>query len=517
MRSDETVISAEEIGIWYKSGMRDDFRSWVLEALHGRKKRQKAVYAVEGVSFSAKAGEVLGIIGSNGAGKTTICRAIARVLRPDTGRLDVRGEVSSLLSMGTGFNQELTGAENILLNGLMLGFSKKEVLSLYKKIVEFSGIERFIDSPVKHYSSGMKSRLGFSIAAMLNPEILVLDEALSAGDAAFSAKASERMREIVAEAKSVVVVSHNLNFILEACDTAVWIDGGSVKAEGTADEVVAQYKESVPPRQNKRILTHEYEAPETEIGEHSVVEVHNLTVRFTVNKKPFEALKDVSFSVKSGEIVGIIGHNGAGKTTLCRALSRIYRPDSGEVKLYHQVSALLSMGTGFNTMLNADDNILLNGMFLGMSKSKMESLKDSIIEFAELEKHCHKPVKNYSSGMRSRLAFSIAVAVKPGLLLVDEALSAGDLSFTQKAAEAMAEMIRQAEAVIVVSHNLKFIESVCSRAIWLDHGRLKFDGEPATAVQLYQERGKNMKQGKNQRYKGSINENSDRRHTGFVD
>ncbi|MFW5880468.1 MAG: ABC transporter ATP-binding protein [Spirochaetota bacterium] len=491
----ETVIQAENLGVWYRRGVREDFRSFVLDALHGRRRKTKAFYAVEGVDFSVSAGEVVGIIGANGAGKTTICSVIARVLRPDRGTVEIRGDVSALLSMGTGFNSELSGRENIMLNGLMLGFSRRDVRALTSEIVEFAGVGRFIDAPVKHYSSGMKSRLGFSIASMLNPEVLVLDEALGAGDAEFAERAQQRLSELVTGAKAVVVVTHNLGFVRNACDRAIWIDKGSVRADADAESVVQLYEESVPTRESRKILTEDYQAPTRVATGREVVRVRDLTIRFRLNRKPFNALEGVSFTVHAGEIIGVIGANGAGKTTLCRALSRIYRPDSGSVQLRHQVSALLSMATGFNRMLPARDNILLNGMMLGLSRKRMKDLVDPIVEFAGLEKHRERPVHHYSSGMKAKLAFSIAVAVDPELLILDEALGAGDLAFKQKAAEAMDRMIGKAEAVVVVSHSMPFVESVCTRAIWLDEGRVVYDGEPREAAARYQNQVRERKQG----------------------
>ncbi|MDY7030069.1 MAG: ATP-binding cassette domain-containing protein, partial [Spirochaetota bacterium] len=161
------------MAVWFRKAPREDSRSLILNLLHGRIQRGGKFFALQGISFSAFTGEVLGIIGSNGAGKTTLCGVIGRVLRPDGGTMSVRGEVSALLSMGTGFSPELTGKENVFLNGLMLGFSRREVNDIYAEIADFSGLDGFMDTPMKYYSSGMKSRLGFSIASMLNPEVLV--------------------------------------------------------------------------------------------------------------------------------------------------------------------------------------------------------------------------------------------------------------------------------------------------------------------------------------------------------
>ena len=485
------------MGIWFRRGGRDDFRSHVMNLLHGRRHRPEAFWALEGVSFSAVSGEILGIIGANGAGKTTICSVIGRVLRPDRGSIDVRGQVSALLSMGTGFNTELTGRENVFLNGLMLGFDRRTLRGLQDEIAEFAGLERFMDTPVKYYSSGMKSRLGFTIASMLEPEILVLDEALGGGDEEFVERATARLHKVLQTARAVVVVTHSMGFIRNTCDRAIWIDGGRVRAEGDPGEIIEAYEASVPPRPKKKVFTPDYRPPDTVVTDSTVARVRDLGIRFRLSGKPFWALQGVSFDVREGEILGIIGANGAGKTTLCRALSRIYRPDSGSIEVSQEISALLSAGTGFNTALPAVENIMLGGMMLGMSKRRMRELTEPILEFAELQDHRDRPVKYLSKGMKARLSFSVAVEVNPSLLLIDEALSAGDLAFKEKAMEAVDEMIRKAEAVVVVSHNMSFVKNVCTRALWLDDGRLEFDGDPDEAVARYQERVRERKRRRN--------------------
>lgn len=483
----EPIISATDLGVWFKDSRREDFRSLVLQALSGRLHRSEPFHALDGITFDAFSGEVLGVIGSNGAGKTTLCSVIGRVMRPDSGNLTVQGRVTALLSMGAGFDRNLTGRENVYLNGMILGFSRKEIKSYFHRVEEFAGIGEFIDEPVKNYSKGMKSRLGFSIASMLEPEILVLDETLSAGDLEFGQRARARMKELVETAKAVVLVTHDMETITETCDRAIWIDGGTIRADGSPQEVVDEYTATVPPRRTRRRQRRimDYNTIETEIGDHKVVKVSNIGVRFSVNKKPFWALNDVTFSVRQGEIVGVIGRNGAGKTTLCRTLSRIYRPDSGKVQVTGMTSALLSMGSGFNNQLNALDNIVVNGLMLGIPKKRMYELQEEILEFSGLREHRHKPIKYFSSGMRSRLAFSIAVALDPSLLIIDEALSAGDLAFKEKASEAMQDMIDRAEAVIIVTHSLSFVSRLCTRAIWLDRGQIKFDGEPDEAIKRY--------------------------------
>lgn len=487
------AVLAENVGVKYNTNFsREDFRSLSMGLILGRKKKSQEFWALKELSFTGFNGEVLGIIGSNGAGKTTLCRVISKVLRPSSGAVDVKGEVSALLSMGAGFNRQLSGRENIYLNGMMLGMSKKNVSKFYEDIHEFSGLGSFIEQPVKHYSSGMRGRLGFSIAAMLEPEVLVLDEALSTGDMDFAARASAKIKDMVQNARMVIVVTHSIGFIKKNCTRAIWIDGGKVQATGDPDEVAAKYIKSVPPRKKrKRILN--LKNTQTEVKDREVVSVKNLGISFQLGKKEFWALRNVNFSVYEGDIIGIIGHNGAGKSTLCRALSGIYRPDEGEVWTAGKTTALLSFGSGFNQQLSAKDNVLLNGMMMGIPRKRLNEIWQDIIKFAELEKHVDKPVKYYSSGMKARLGFSIAAAMEPELFIIDEALSAGDLKFQEKASEAIQDMITKAQAVMVVTHNMKFVEKVCTRAIWFHQGEVVFDGTPKKAIAKYKAKVKKRK------------------------
>lgn len=483
------LIQAENLGIKYANGKkRDDFRSIAHDFLmRRRKKNTSKFWALKNISFSGYPGEVLGIIGSNGAGKTTLCRVLSGLLRPDEGDINVRGKVSSLLSLGTGFNMELSGRENIFLNGMMLGLTRKQISELLPYIQDFSGLGSFLDQPLKKYSNGMKTRLGFSIAAAIEAEILVIDEVLGAGDMEFQERAVKRMWEMVKGAKMVVVVSHSLTFIENNCTSALWIERGELKASGEPGEVISLYKEkvsaSIIPKKKKMISL---SRTREKIGTKKAIEVDNLGIKFKLGRDHFWALQNVSFNVFEKEILGIIGHNGAGKTTLCRTLCGIYKGDKGRVLINGSVAALLSFGTGFNGQLSGRDNIYLNGMMLGFSKTFIESIEREIISFSELEKFIDIPVKNYSSGMKSRLGFSIAAMLKPDILIVDEALSAGDLSFQEKATIKMQEMLGDAKAVLIVTHSLKIVEMVCTRAIWLNKGNLVFDGKPKEVVKLYQ-------------------------------
>ncbi|HEX5582444.1 polysaccharide ABC transporter ATP-binding protein [Gaiella sp.] len=199
------------------------------------------IWALRDVSFEVPEGQVLGVIGRNGAGKSTLLKILTRIVTPTAGRAEIRGRVGSLLEVGTGFNQELTGRENVYLNGAILGMKRREIEARFDDIVEFSGVERFIDTPVKRYSSGMYVRLAFAVAAHLEPEIMLVDEVLSVGDAEFQRRCLGRMEELGNAGRTVLFVSHALPAIAQLCDRAIWIDGGQVVGDGRPAEVIANY------------------------------------------------------------------------------------------------------------------------------------------------------------------------------------------------------------------------------------------------------------------------------------
>jgi ABC-type polysaccharide/polyol phosphate transport system ATPase subunit len=201
--------------------------------------------------------------------------------------------------------------------------------------------------------------------------------------------------------------------------------------------------------------------------------------------KTVEALKDVSFEIKHGSVLGVVGHNGAGKSTLLRTLSGILPPSSGEIEVHGQVSTLLSLGVGFNTALSGIENIMLAGLASGMSRSEVLERREAIIEFAEIGDFIDLPVRTYSSGMSQRLAFSVAVNMDPEILLIDEALSAGDARFKVKAQAKMRELMESASTMVLVSHALSTIQDLCNDAIWLDHGNLMMQGDPKSVVSEY--------------------------------
>jgi lipopolysaccharide transport system ATP-binding protein len=214
--------------------------------LTGREQSEtrQEIWALRDVSFDVREGEVLGLIGANGAGKSTLLKVLTRITTPTSGRAVIRGRVGSLLEVGTGFNPELTGRENVFLNGSILGMKRREIQRKFDAIVEFSGIESFIDTPVKRYSSGMYVRLAFSVAAHLEPEILLVDEVLAVGDAEFQQRCLGRMEDFSGTGRTVLFVSHNMQTINQLCDRVIWLDEGTIAEDGDPSQVVTHYLHS---------------------------------------------------------------------------------------------------------------------------------------------------------------------------------------------------------------------------------------------------------------------------------
>jgi lipopolysaccharide transport system ATP-binding protein len=247
------VIKVEELSKLYYLGQRSVFRPTLREALVGtfrsglkrigRRERSedRALWALRDISFEVAPGEVVGIIGRNGAGKSTLLKILSRITRPTAGKADIYGRVGSLLDVGTGFHPDLSGRENVYLNGAILGMRREEIARKFDEIVAFAEMERFLDTSVKHYSSGMYLRLAFAVAAHLEPEILLLDEVLAVGDAAFQKKCLGKMREVSQEGRTVLFVSHNISAVQQMCERVLLIDAGRLHEESTSDAVIARY------------------------------------------------------------------------------------------------------------------------------------------------------------------------------------------------------------------------------------------------------------------------------------
>ncbi|MGB6265461.1 MAG: ABC transporter ATP-binding protein [Candidatus Acidiferrales bacterium] len=247
----DSVIHVEGLGKRYRIGERESYlalRDVIARAFSAPFKRNGArrtvdhLWALRDVSFDVQQGEVVGLIGRNGAGKSTLLKLLSRITRPTTGFAEIHGRVGTLLEVGTGFHPELTGRENIFLSGAILGMSRREILRKHDAMVEFAEVERFLDTPLKHYSSGMQMRLAFSVAAHLEPEILFVDEVLSVGDLAFQKKCLGKMEEVSKTGRTIVFVSHQMNQVRRLCKRVLWIDAGRIREQGDTGQVVAQYE-----------------------------------------------------------------------------------------------------------------------------------------------------------------------------------------------------------------------------------------------------------------------------------
>ncbi|MEX1002120.1 MAG: ABC transporter ATP-binding protein [Crocinitomicaceae bacterium] len=226
---------------WHKVRGKDDPYLKVTESNVRENKGGDYVWALQDISFKLKEGEVMGIVGTNGAGKSTLLKLLSRITSPTTGVIKMQGRISSLLEVGTGFHPELTGRENIYLNGAILGMTKSEINSKLEEIIEFSGCTNYVDTPVKRYSSGMIVRLGFAVAAHLESEILVVDEVLAVGDQAFQKKCIGKMKDISEGGRAVLFVSHNLSSVLNLCETGILLEHGTKKFEGDIKDTVNMY------------------------------------------------------------------------------------------------------------------------------------------------------------------------------------------------------------------------------------------------------------------------------------
>jgi lipopolysaccharide transport system ATP-binding protein len=241
------AITVENLSKRYELGalhQETQLRAQLMRLLQipiGKRRPKEVIWALSDVSFSVEEGELVGIIGRNGAGKSTLLKILSKITYPTSGRVKARGRVTALLEVGAGFHDELTGRENIFLNGSIMGMRKREVDAKLEAIVEFSGLHRFIDTPIKRYSTGMRSRLGFAVAAHLDPDILIVDEVLSVGDADFQKKCISAMHELRGGGRTVLFVSHNMSAVENLCTRGIWLAQGKVQLDGPASKVIEAY------------------------------------------------------------------------------------------------------------------------------------------------------------------------------------------------------------------------------------------------------------------------------------
>ena len=258
MSASEIAIRVEGLGKMYRLGRQRPHAStlsgkirnavtspfqWLSEQMR-EPTEEEVLWALKDVSFEVKRGEVVGFIGHNGAGKSTLLKLLSRITEPTTGYAEIHGRIAALLEVGTGMHPELTGRENIYMNGTVLGMKKREIDTKFDEIVDFSGIAKFLDTPVKRYSSGMRVRLGFAIAAHLEPEILVIDEVLAVGDADFQAKCLRKMEDVACGGRTVLFVSHNMAAIENLCSSAILLDAGQLLGSGSCNQIISHYMQA---------------------------------------------------------------------------------------------------------------------------------------------------------------------------------------------------------------------------------------------------------------------------------
>jgi ABC-type polysaccharide/polyol phosphate transport system ATPase subunit len=243
MINQDTAIYLENASVKYLSPMEAywSFKEFFIRFLQHRVKMQD-FWALKEINLEIKNGETFGVIGRNGAGKSTLVKLISRILSPTSGRVVTRGVISPLLELGAGFHPELTGRENIFLNGTLLGHSQREIKAHFDEILGFAQVDGYIDAPLRTYSSGMVARLGFAVATTWKPEILVLDEILAVGDEEFRTKCYARIKQFHSDGTTIILVSHDLNSIIKYCSRAVWLDQGAIQKLGNAEEVVSSYR-----------------------------------------------------------------------------------------------------------------------------------------------------------------------------------------------------------------------------------------------------------------------------------
>jgi len=333
----EQIIKAENLSKRYRIGQKvkrhdtlgERITSWLkspFRNLSGLKQlssfgdnEEGVIWALKDVSFDVKQGEVMGIIGKNGAGKSTLLKILSRITEPTSGKFTVHGRVASLLEVGTGFHQELTGRENIYMNGTILGMKRREITKRFDEIVAFSGVEKFIDTPIKRYSSGMKVRLAFAVAANLEPEIMIIDEVLAVGDAEFQKKCLGKMKDISGHGKTILFVSHNMSAVHELCSTCALIHEGKLVMKATPPETIKYYldtTQAASDRTNEDLSNIRRDNPE--YGKKVRIESFTLKTNTFYWREPVEFAFSIRVADKSvSEIEFGFGIDGSSGTRIC--------------------------------------------------------------------------------------------------------------------------------------------------------------------------------------------------------
>jgi homopolymeric O-antigen transport system ATP-binding protein len=278
-----TVIRVKNLGKQYRLGTQNSAYSTIRETIaakarfarNGAAREITTLWALKDVSFDVQQGEIVGVVGRNGAGKSTLLKILSRITEPTTGRVELNGRVGSLLEVGTGFHPELTGRENIFLNGSILGMSRQEITDRFDAIVEFAELQKFLDTPVKRYSSGMYVRLAFAVAAHLQPEILLVDEVLAVGDSAFQKKCLGKMQDVAHSGRTILFVSHNMSAVQRLCTRAILMEQGSVAMDGSVTAVTSEYLRTGTTELGERVWPDQATAPGNDVVRLRAVRARN--------------------------------------------------------------------------------------------------------------------------------------------------------------------------------------------------------------------------------------------------
>tara|TARA_X000000950_G_C13900794_1_gene654813 strand:+ start:1372 stop:2586 length:1215 start_codon:yes stop_codon:yes gene_type:complete len=290
--TDDNIIKINNISKKYLKGkLKDDSLRGTLHSVIKGNSKGEEFWALKKVSFTAKKGEVIGIIGKNGAGKSTLLKILSQITKPSEGYIELSGRVASLLEVGTGFHPELTGRENIFLNGTILGMSRKEIKLKFNDIVNFSGVDKFLDTAVKHYSSGMYVRLAFAVAAYLEPEILIIDEVLAVGDADFQKKCLGKMKDVAESGRTVLFVSHNIAAVKSLCDRAIYLEKGEIIMDDDCENVIKRYLNNINVNNTESLENEFIKIHSSEINENSeksmkLDEKLKIKFSFSIKRKP---------------------------------------------------------------------------------------------------------------------------------------------------------------------------------------------------------------------------------------
>ncbi len=628
-------------------------KSWSTAVPWGTPRLRQPLGAIQGIDLDVQPGEALGVIGPNGAGKSTLLKLLAGVVNPSAGTVQCTGRIGSMIELGLGFHPELTGRENARVTATILGLSPADADALMPEIIEFAGIEDAMDTPIKHYSTGMRARLGFAVAIQVNADVLLIDEVLAVGDSEFQIRCLRRIAVLHDKGTTLVFVSHATWLVADVCDRVVQVREGRIVDDGPGADVIQRYlspepgqldlaeepamrfhsfavhKSRVKPFEHLRLdaevlVTEETIAPEialeltwatmapdmpfarictplprelehpgsyritgrssalpidsghatvrvslvdvanqrvldrdhadvwidgpitrqrpelaadvmcslTRVGSPStamqsapgtntaseqitkpsvestrsgvrvpVAECVHVTKRFhaglrrgslrsAMPGRPASddesghllALDAVDFDLGPGVCLGIVGPNGSGKSTLLKALAGVIAPTSGEVITRGRLVSMLELGIGFHPDLSGMENLQQTAGLLDLPAPDLADIVPQILEFAGIGDAVNAPVKQYSSGMRTRLGLALAVHCKPDLLLIDEALAVGDRSFQEKAVREIRRLVAEGAAAIFVSHDIGLVEELCQRVIRLEKGRIADDGPTSEVI-----------------------------------